>query len=58
MQDSMPDHDHDPTERLLDLIREAGNLIREGSTDQEREQFFARRAALYAELDAQTGDPS
>ena len=51
MQDSMPDHDHDPTERLLDLIRD-------GSTDQEREQFFARRAALYAELDAQTGETS
>ena len=54
----MPDPDHDPTERLLDLIREAGHLIRDGSTDEERERFFARRAALYAELDTRTGDPS
>jgi hypothetical protein len=53
VQHSMPDPDHDPTDRLLDLIREAGNLIRDGSTDQEREQFFTRKAALLAELDAE-----
>jgi hypothetical protein len=58
VNDSLPEPDHDTTERLLDLIREASHLIRDGSTDQEREQFFAPRAALYAELDAQTGETS
>jgi hypothetical protein len=54
----MPDPDHDPTDRLLDLIREASRLIRDGSTDEERERFFARRSALYAELDTRTGETS
>jgi hypothetical protein len=52
----MPDRDHDPTERLLDLIREAGHLIRGGGTEAERQLFFARKAALLAELDAEEGE--